>query len=164
LEHTETKKYVARLKQSWQDSRVIREESFNVIINSTNYGVTVSSPLLILFLEKKEMTDTPPPIHIEVVNEEKNKVRKVENKYISKMATQLKQIEKVINKGDADSTTASTKSSASAINILSNFAEANSVSTYRRIQVVFFLIIACCLGTNIATYLVSDLEWDNTNS
>jgi hypothetical protein len=64
LQHSETKKYIGDLKQSWKDHRVIREESFNVMMNSTNYGVTISSPLLILFLEKKEMTDTPPPIHI----------------------------------------------------------------------------------------------------
>jgi hypothetical protein len=80
------------------------------------------------------------------------------------MATQLKHIEKVINKGDVDSTATSTKSSTSAINTLSNFAEANSVPVYRHIQVVFFLIITCCLGANTATYLVSDLEWDNTKS
>jgi hypothetical protein len=80
------------------------------------------------------------------------------------MATQLKHIQKAINKGDAESTATSTKSSTSAINTLSNFAEANSVPIYRQIQIVFFLIIACCLGANTATYLVSDLEWDNTHS
>jgi hypothetical protein len=62
---------------------------------------------------------------------------------------------------DAEST-ASTKSSTFALKVLSVFAENNSVPVYRYIQVVFFVVIACCLGANLSNFLVADLEWDNT--
>jgi hypothetical protein len=64
VEHSEVRKYLGILKESWQNNRVMKEESFNIMINSTNYGITVSSPLLIIFLEKRETVNQPPPIHI----------------------------------------------------------------------------------------------------
>jgi hypothetical protein len=38
------------------------------MINTTNYGITVSSPLLGLFLEKENLKEKFPPIHLEIVN------------------------------------------------------------------------------------------------
>lgn len=132
----------------------MKEESFNVMINSTNFGVTISSPLLALFLNKENMKDTPPPIHVEVINEEKNRRRKFDYKS-NDMVNQLKKIEAVIITDNES--TASSKSSTSAINILSTFAEGNTISVYKYIQVVFVIVIIACLGANLAGYMISKL-------
>lgn len=49
---------------------MIPEEKFNLMVNTANYGVTISSPLLGLFLEKENLKQNCPPIHIDVINEE----------------------------------------------------------------------------------------------
>jgi hypothetical protein len=50
MEHSEIKKYIDKLRVTWNNERVIKQESFNVMADSTNYGVTIGSPLLGLFL------------------------------------------------------------------------------------------------------------------
>jgi len=38
------------------------------------------------------------------------------------------------------------------------------MSIYRNIQLVFILVVLCCLCTNIGGNYSSDLEWDNRKS
>lgn len=47
------------------------------MINSANYGITISSPLLGLFLEKQNLKEKCPPIHLEITNEQATRNRTV---------------------------------------------------------------------------------------
>jgi len=38
------------------------------MINTASFGVTIGSPLLALFLEKENLRDKYPPLHIAVIN------------------------------------------------------------------------------------------------
>lgn len=38
------------------------------MVNTANYSVTISSPLLSMFLEKDQLHDKYPPIHVEIYN------------------------------------------------------------------------------------------------
>lgn len=69
LEHPEIKKYLANLNTIWNNEKVIKEENFNIMANSKNYGVTISSPYLGLFLDKDNLTQSDPPIHVDITNE-----------------------------------------------------------------------------------------------
>lgn len=69
LSHSEVQKYLARLRGNWRHEKAIPEEKFNLMVNSVNFGVTISSPLLGLFLEKENLKERCPPIHIDIVNE-----------------------------------------------------------------------------------------------
>ena len=67
--HSEIQRYLARLRDNWNNIKLVPEEKFELIINTVNYGVTISSPLLGLFLEKENLKEKCPPIHIDVINE-----------------------------------------------------------------------------------------------
>jgi len=90
------------------------------MINSSNYSITVNSPFLSFFVEKPNLKTKSPPIHIEVFNEENNKHKTPDNDPTNKMAKELKEMENAIAYQDNESS-ASTKSSTSAINTISTF-------------------------------------------
>lgn len=68
------------------------------MVDATNYGVTISSPLLSLFLEKENLKEKCPPIHIDITNEEANRNRKTEGNRNNKIDLQIRHMEKQIYK------------------------------------------------------------------
>lgn len=70
------------------------------MVNSINYGVTISSPLLGLFLEKENLKEKCPPIHIDIMNEEAHRNRTPEGDRKNKIGMQIKHMEKEIYKYD----------------------------------------------------------------
>lgn len=162
LQHSEIQKYLRRLRVTWKDEKVIKPENFNVMANSTNYGVTISSPLLGLFLEKQNLLQSHPPIHIDITNEESNKHFSALAGEDNKVGNELKRMEKMLLNYDQESSASSTKGISSAVNILSVFSENNVVPIYKYIVVTFFVVILLCMSISISFYMVKNLEWDNS--
>lgn len=50
LSHFEVVKYLYLVRDSWNNNKVIPEQNFDLIVNKGVYRVTISSPLLGLFL------------------------------------------------------------------------------------------------------------------
>jgi hypothetical protein len=62
------RRYFERAKEAWFKEGSIIEERFNIVVNASNYTVCVSCPLLVLFIDKGELVQTVPPIHVEITN------------------------------------------------------------------------------------------------
>lgn len=125
--------------------------------------MTLSSPLLILFLEKENLKSKEPPIHIQFVNEENNKFKNMSvlgNNHTADI--QIKKMEKMLIHYDQESSTTSTKGISSAVTVISNFSENNSVPVYKYIISTFVAIILCSIALNLILNFLAILEWDNS--
>jgi hypothetical protein len=71
-------------------------------------------------------------------------------------------MEKVLYNHDAESSTSSSKRGSAAVNILTNFSEANTAPLYRSLQLLFFATIVCCALSNVGAYYATSLPWDCT--
>lgn len=162
LQHSEIQKYLHRLRGTWKEEKVIKQETFNIMANSTNYGVTISSPLLGLFLEKQNLLQSNPPIHIDITNEESNKHLNALVGEDNKVGNELKRMEKMLLNYDQESSASSTKGISSAVNVLSVFSENNTVPIYKYIVATFLVVILLCMSINISFFMVKSLQWDNT--
>lgn len=146
----------------WETEKAVTAETFSLVVNSTNYSVTLSSPLLGLFLEKENLKDSTPPIHVELTNEEVVRNCNAANGD-NKAGKELRKMEKILVNYDHESSASSTKGISSAVNVLSNYSDNDSVPTYKWILLVFSGVLVVCLAANLGLFLFSSLEWDNSS-
>ncbi len=92
------------------------------MINKSNYGITINSPLTVLFVEKQNLKKNCPPFHIEIINEETNRNRTAEDDKNNKIGMQIKHMEMAIYNYDAESSTnSSSKGGSAAVNVMNSF-------------------------------------------
>lgn len=134
------------------------------MVNRANYEVTISSPFAFLIQEKPCLINKVPPIHIQLLNEENNKLRSVTSfRANNKADYEIKKMELMINR-EQESSANSSKTANSAVNVISNFSENNSVPIYKYIIVTFLLLLLCNVALNLSFSLMPVLPWDNTVS
>ena len=130
------------------------------MMNGLIYEVKISSPLLCLFVEKENLVNKNPPIHIDVKNHESFK-KKVQQKEITSARNKIQTSDRIV--ADKQSSVQSNqKSIVGAIEILSNFSQNSAVVYYRVLILVFLLVVALCFVGNVCIYSYSSLEWDNS--
>ncbi len=82
--------------------------------------------------------------------------RRVRNDMGGRIGHQFNKMEAVFNI-EAESSTASSKSSTSAVNILNAFSETYSTVYYRLLQIVFLVIMLICTACSIGAHFSSGL-------
>lgn len=124
-----------------------------------NFCVVINSPLSGKFAINP--SSGFPPFHVQLLNQSSTKNKEAHINTHEKLVKQIKHIENALNH-DSESTTSS-KSSNTAITILSNFSEKNTVPIYRHIIIGFIFVITCCLIVSMVGFLVFTLDWDGTD-
>jgi len=133
------------------------------MVNRANYEITISSPFSFLILDKECLHDKAPPIHVQLCNEENSKIKSITSSRINNNADyEIKKMEMMIN-CEQESSASSTKGVNSAITIISNFSENNTVPIYKYIIVTFLALLLCNISLNLSFSLMPVLPWDNTS-
>lgn len=148
------------MKQEWEEDSNISEAAFTLTIEGKCYSVTISSPLLVLFHDKRAIHCVP-PLHIAVQFEDSNRKKK-DKKAGGNLQKGLNELIEAYMSQDQASSESSTSRS-SPIKAAESFVENNFFSEYRDIFIAFLLVLLGCLVAILLTFLLTSLEWDNTS-